>query len=208
MVDADGMMPFFLAAALPLFGNPVGAVVGLAGFAIIALIAVNTPTFQSSWEILWTDAADAVSSLVDSVAASIEATKSKSVAKAETESKAEDTTLPVRKPHQYFGAEISNGSLQFITGPMDFDTAVIWVNSQAAFGYRSAGSLWGVYTLLEKDAKDLGNYFKIYGRGDLIYHPAHSKKSTCNPPFFDHYHIPGGLYEYFQEFHLWYGVAM
>lgn len=145
-------------------------------FAATELLVVNAPSIQKGWESLWTAAAEAAANLTDAIA--IPKEKADSVTK-----EAENTILPARKPHQYFGAEISNGSLRFITGQMDFDTAVIWVNSQAAFGCRSAGSLWGVYTLSEKDAKDLGNYFNDKYPYGLEHHGAHIKSKYKHPPF-------------------------
>ena len=116
--------------------------------------------------------------------------------------------LPTRKPGQYFGAEINNnGYICFITEPMNFDTTISWINSQACFGHRPAGDLWGIYTLSEKDAKNLANYFNDVRPYGLSYHEAHTGSDKKHPPFFDHYHLDHGLYGYFTKFHFWYGVA-
>lgn len=203
MADTDGQMPAFLVGLGAALGGPVGIAIAVTGVAVIALVVVNTPEFQKGWENLYTGAAEAVSSLT----ASIEATKSKSIAEAKADSKDKDITLPTRKPHQYFGVEITNKSLRFITGPMTYDMAIDWVSSQASDNLRGRWESWGVYTLLKSDAERLGNYFN-QKTGGLIFQNNHSKSSSCNPPFFDHYQLLGGLYDYYKKFHIWYGVAV
>ena len=204
MVDADGMMPFFLAAALPLFGNPVGAVVGLAGLAIIALIAVNTPAFQSAWEILWTDAAEAVTSLTDAVAIPQAATE----AKADSVTKEAELDIPKdMSVDMYVGFLLNENGFVRVTSPMSFSETLIWVGTTAEYRLYDQNTNWGIYTPSESAAWNMG-YVLSLCRPPLG--PEDGYPSKNSPLAFKHYHpFDRELYGIkCEHFHIWFGSPL
>ena len=98
----------------------------------------------------------------------------------------------------FYGVDLFNGSMNYITGEMDFNTAATWAVQVVASNKYSSRESWGLYTEKRSDAEAM----TIYLGQSLLY--THDEKKKHH---YAHYHTANreifGMYAH--NFHMWYG---
>ena len=113
----------------------------------------------------------------------------------EKEAKKEVSNTNNRTDAFYCGALVYNNIFSITTSPMNFQTAVQWVETMAASGIYGKNSKWGLYTEKDPDAFMMAY---MLGGGIPVLDLATFGK-------YAHYHVTGRNFRKYKHFHIWFG---
>ena len=114
--------------------------------------------------------------------------------------KVESESIPAPPSSEaiFYGADRYGGEWKYVTGPMTFEEAAVWVHANATAHTYGKSTVWGLYTPYENDAFQMA---MLLGNGQI--------------PIFDfpkeglypHYHVAGrDLFGTYSHFHVWFGT--